>query len=138
MNVQKQSTGCQSGFTLMEVLVALFVLAVGLLTIAAVLAQSMQILAGTPMQLAAKELAATVIDEITVSKDAGEPWLPVNGPRQICNGQAPNIKCQSFDVNTNIVDNADDIAGLTRVEVTVGYMVSGIRRQYIKTVYMGE
>ena len=137
MDSEKKSTGGQAGFTLMEVLVALVVLTAGLLAIAAFLTQGMQILAGTPTQLAAKEIAATVIDEITVSRDAGDPWLPVATPRNICTGQGENVRCRSFDVTTNVTNNADGIVGLTRVVVTVSYTVSGMRRQYTKTFNMG-
>jgi len=71
MENKNKSTNGQSGFTLVEVLIATVVLAAGLLSIAQAFTQGMLILANTPVQLAAKELAFEIIDDYVVLNDAG-------------------------------------------------------------------
>ena len=128
----------QSGFTLVEMIIATLVLAVGLLMIAAAFTNGMRILAATPMQIAAKELAATVIDDLTLQKDTGLPLSPSNGARQVCTGQEPNRVCQTFNVETKITDNADGVIGLRHIEVTVTYTSGGIARRYVKATNLGS
>ena len=68
----------ESGFTLIEVLIATIVLAIGLLSIAQAFAQGMLILVNTPVQLAAKELAFEIIDDFVVLGEAGKPVEPIS------------------------------------------------------------
>ena len=138
MKIHMKSTGGQPGFSLVEVIIALFVLLVGLLTIAAAFTNGMRILAATPTQLAAKELAATIIDDLTISKDTGGT-LAGSGDafveRTVCSGTG-NI-CRTFEVKTKITDDAE-VVGLSHVEVTVRYMAGGIRRHYVKAINLGR
>ena len=64
-------SGSQSGFTLIEVMIAMLILSLGLLSVASAFAQGMLILVNTPTQLAAKELAYAIVDDIIVRYDAG-------------------------------------------------------------------
>jgi prepilin-type N-terminal cleavage/methylation domain-containing protein len=67
----EKSAGAEDGFTLVEVLIAMIILAIGLLSIATAFAQGMVLLVNTPVQLAAKELAFEIIDDYVVRKDTG-------------------------------------------------------------------
>ena len=75
---KRNKTNNESGFTLIEVLIATIVLAIGLLSIAQAFAQGMLILVNTPVQLAAKELAFEIIDNYVVLGEAGEPAAPIS------------------------------------------------------------
>jgi prepilin-type N-terminal cleavage/methylation domain-containing protein len=136
MNNDKKPISSQSGFTLIEVLVAMLVLTVGLLTIAGVFANGMRVLAGTPMQLAAKELAATEIDNLTIAAETGQAITSSNGPvpHTICpNGAGPGRNCQEFGVQRRVVENTNGVQGLAHVEVIVTYMAGGVQHRYVKT-----
>ena len=129
----KKTAGRQSGFTLVEVLIAMVVLTVGLLVIAAAFSQGMLVLAGTPMQLAAKELADEIIDDYTVRKDAGTLGT-MNYGRQ------PTVRRitrdgRAFDVDINVTSNFNPATANVdvRVEVTVSYQVGGRPRSYTTT-----
>ena len=135
MKGNNKSAHGQSGFTLVEVMIATIVLGIGMTALGYSFAHGMLILAATPMQLSAKEVAATVIDELTVRRDSGEQ-LPSAGSstREVCFGQGQNIKCQDFGVETRVTNNADGINGLARVEVTIVYKVGNATRRYVKTI----
>ena len=135
MKDDKKTTGGQTGFSLVEVLVATLVLAVGLLTIAAAFAQGMLALAATPAHITAKEVAASVVDELTVRMDAGQSLPSTMPSRRICQS---NGVCQDYEVAINVTGNVDGINGLSSVEVTVSYTASGMRRSYVKTINLGS
>jgi len=77
-----KAAGSQSGFTLIEVMIATFILLAGLLSLAAAFTQGMVIIADLPNILAAKEAAATVADILAVQRDT-QNILPVDGSRDI-------------------------------------------------------
>jgi type IV pilus assembly protein PilV len=124
MKSNEKSAGSQSGFTLVEVMVAMVVLTVGLLTIAAVFAQGVRIITQTPMQLAAKELANEIIDDLTVRRDAGILGAMATGTFEEivvrdCNEDRPELRdCKFFHTLTEV---RMDPTGAFRVEVTVTY-----------------
>ena len=118
-----RASGGQSGFTFVEVLIAVFVLAVGLLTIAAVFAQGVSILVNTPTQLAAKEWANEIIDEIAVSRDAGLP-TPTYDFKDIENGSRLLADVRITPSGT------DDI----RVDVTITYPINRRSHTYSTAV----
>ena len=90
-----KAAGSQSGFTLIEVMIATFILLVGLLSLAAAFTQGMIIIADLPYTLAAKEAAAAVADTLAVQRDA-QSILPVNGQRNIV------INNQNYTVTINV------------------------------------
>ena len=116
MNNIEKSTGGQSGFTLVEVLIAMVVLAFGLLSIAGAFANGMVILVGTPVQLAAKEMAYEIIDDCIVRRDAG--ILTSAGEWSLTKEQITTKDARIFLADANITDWDDD--GFT-VDVTVYY-----------------
>ena len=120
MGNKKKSIGGQSGFTLIEVLIAVIVLAVGLLTIAAVFAQGSMILINTPVQLAAKEWAYEIIDDIAIRNDAGLSFPTSYAPKEI------NGKVLRAEVNIQNVGGGTDL----RVDVTIRYPIKGNERRY--------
>jgi len=127
MKIIKKTAGNQSGFTLIEVMIAALVLAVGLLSVASAFTQGMLILANTPMQLAAKELAYEIIDEIAIKYDADDTsilegqYLMDGSIRQIREGRV-------FDAEANVIINPGS-PGLT-VTATVVYTINGHARTY--------
>ena len=121
----KKSYGGQSGFTLIEVLLATFILAFGLLSVATAFGNGMLILANTPFQLAAKELAYEIIDEITLKYDTDV--VITTGPYPLENGGKGMMrKDRVFDAVANVTDNGSDLA----VTVTITYLIGGKARIY--------
>ena len=121
MKTNEKAAGNQSGFTLIEVMLAILVLAVGLLIIAAGFAQGMRILADAPVILAAKEAAASVADELAVEREV-QNKNPVTGQR------IKNISGQAYTVN---IDVRPGVNGDWDVDLTVPY--SGGTRMYSTT-----
>ena len=126
MKNNKKSVGAQSGFTLIEVLLAVLILSAGLLTLAAVFAQGAVILVNTPVQLAAKEWAYEIIDEIAIRKDAGLEFPTSYPPREI-NGR---------ELNANAV--ITDTGFALRVQVTITYPINNDERRYVTTVLIDD
>ena len=123
----------QSGFTLIEVLMAMLVLTFGLLAIAAVFAQGGIILVNTPVQLAAKELAYEFIDEIVVIKDAG---LVV--PAVYVEPETEFIRANGRTFLAGVTTAPTSVDGELRVEITVTYWINGIERKYETAVIIGD
>jgi len=117
MENRNKSDG-QSGFTLIEVLIATVVLAAGLLSIAQAFTQGMLILANTPVQLAAKELAFEIIDNYVVLHDAEIPCAGINDGVETRDGR-------SFHVDATIDDFTNlSTCDLNQVTITVTYCTS--------------
>jgi len=110
----RNKTNNESGFTLIEVLIATIVLAIGLLSIAQAFAQGMLILINTPVQLAAKELAFEIIDNYVVLGEAGEPAAPISQNITTRDGR-------TFLASANpVIDPSGDLV----VDVVVTYCTS--------------
>jgi len=105
----RNKTNNESGFTLIEVLIAMIVLAIGLLSIAQAFAQGMLILVNTPVQLAAKELAFEIIDNYVVLGEAGEPAAPISqnittrDGRTFLANASPTINSDTGDLEVVVV-----------------------------------
>ena len=127
MKNSKKTVGGQSGFTFIEVLIAMVILTLGLLAVASMLTQGMAILAGTPAQLAAKELAGAIIDNIAVQSDAGTLGNLNVGTTSEKGRQWNGMR---FDVTTNYRVDTD---GNFVVEVIVEYQVGAAQRRYTTT-----
>lgn len=129
----KKSAGGQSGFTLVEVMIATVILTVGLLGVAFFFSRGMLILAGTPTQLAAKELAEELVDHYTLLRDTGDTsWRVAGRSSEICSANERPDDCRltrhgrNFRAETNIFNDGD-----WRVEITVFYMSpNGNERSY--------
>lgn len=107
----------QSGFTLIEVLIATLILMIGLLSVATAFSQGMLILAGTNAQLTAKEFAYAIVDDIIVKYDAKQFPLA----QEIC---AIPMSCvwngKFFSLDSLVITpNAPLIEAATEVNVTV-------------------
>jgi prepilin-type N-terminal cleavage/methylation domain-containing protein len=109
----------QSGFTLVEVLIATVVLAIGLLSIAQAFAQGMLILVNTPIQLAAKELAFEIIDDYVVLNDAG---LLADDPEGVPEREITTRDGRVFLASANA--SRDPGTNVVTVDIVVSYCVS--------------
>lgn len=71
VEVTVMNSGKSAGFTLIEVLIAMTVLAVGIIAVAGFFMQGMIIVNETPKQLAVKEMALEIIDDYLLRREAG-------------------------------------------------------------------
>ena len=120
----------QSGFTLIEVLVAMVVLTAGLLAIAGAFNHGMLILVNTPTQLAAKELAYEIIDDYVIRKDTGisntSGWLTLNSkPITTRDGRNFHVSASSSDSPANCGEFSNPAPDRRQVDVTVTYCATG-------------
>jgi prepilin-type N-terminal cleavage/methylation domain-containing protein len=117
----EKSMDGQSGFTLVEVLIAVAVLAFGLLSIAASFTQGMLILANTPIQLAAKELAFEIIDDYVMRRDASIPITLNFTGKEITthDGRVFSVTAGEAPASTYCADDYPD--STTEVKITVSY-----------------
>ncbi len=79
---QTRQDGGQAGFTILESLVALSVLAVGLLGLAGVLAAGLNRLAEAPTDLLARQKISEAIEAVAMARDTGKlHWADVRNVR---------------------------------------------------------
>ena len=141
MRTDKKPADDQYGFTLIEVMIAMLVLSIGLMTVASGFINVMRIAAEAPIHLAAKEIAAAEIDNLTMMLETGMVTAATMNNqvnhRTNCmvvqdkySGDTP--KCYDFFVRTNLFNDMG-VMGLTRAEITVSYNAGGVMRNYVKT-----
>ena len=141
MSADIKPAGEQSGFTLIEVMVAMIILSIGLMTVAAGFLDVLRVAALAPVHLAAKEIAAAEIDSLTMRSESGminvATMGPQNSTRMNClkgrEGSGDPQDCYQFFVRTEFSNDMSN-PGLFRAEITVSYMAGGAMRQYVKTV----
>lgn len=153
------------GFSLVELMVAMFILTVGLLPLAQLAAASaMRVGASTPMLLA-REKAREAIESVHAARDTGEAsWATIrnladggvfrDGAQPIRNpgddglvntadDGAIEIPASAFtreiDINTLNIDGTATVnPNLREVRVVVRYVVSGVWRTYVMTTYISS
>ncbi|MGH8312861.1 MAG: type IV pilus modification protein PilV [Gammaproteobacteria bacterium] len=103
MNKQQQPVVHQTGFSLLEVLIALVILSVGLLGIAGMVTTTMKSDDSAYMRTQATALAYNIIDRIRANQNAAQNGdydiavgTPAPGSSTICNGGAAN--CSGTDL----------------------------------------
>jgi prepilin-type N-terminal cleavage/methylation domain-containing protein len=102
----------EEGFSLLEVLTALSLLAVGLLSLAGVFTMSLAVMTGASWDMIAKEKAAQTIENILAARDAGRlPFTSINnvgtGTGIFVTGAQPLIDAG----DDRLIGTADDNAG---------------------------
>ena len=116
----------RAGFSLIEVMIAAVILAGGLLALASLFTQGTVILVSTSTQLAAKELANSIVEDYVIRKDMdtlGNVSQNVIDESKTWNGK-------SYDTKTDIRIDSD---GNFRLIVTVFYQVGNATRSYTTT-----
>ena len=84
-----KTSGCRGqgagGFTILEVMVALFVLSVGLLGLAGMMTQSLKFNQGAEIQTRATQLAYTLAETMRANADNALLYTPLDDPNVPCN-----------------------------------------------------
>lgn len=155
----------QRGFSLVEVMVAMFILTAGLLPLAALFAVGVQRMTASTPQLLAREKAREAIESVHAARDTGEAsWATIRNVADsgvFLDGAQP-IKAPG---NDGLVNTADDGAtevpegemtreidintlnfdgtatvntNLREVRVVVRYSVSGVWFTYVLTTYISS
>ena len=138
MKINEKSTGNQSGFTLLEVLAASFILLTGLLTIGAAFGQGMKILSQLPLQMIAKEKMVEALDNITARLENGaiSPVDTTDVTEQLTDvvvlGNGKSIDLRALDFRRSI--HVTPVANVWEVKIDVSYTVAGHRKAHTQTV----
>ena len=116
----KRKHGRQHGFTLMEVLVSMFVLTVGLLSLAAVFSMAMASTQTSQLDMTAKQMASETMESIFTARQTTQlPWDSIQ------NQGAGGIFVSGFQPiysagNDGLIGTADDAAAGLRTVVLPG------------------
>jgi type IV pilus assembly protein PilV len=113
MSVSKNS---QSGFSLIELLVAVMILAVGLLGLAQLQVTAIKANSQSTAKMAATAIAQRSIEEI-VAMDADNPMFSVSGT-----GTFPSVEMEgagTYDVIWTVVTPHDGVTNLCKVTIVV-------------------
>ena len=78
-SVRKHGASCEQGFTLIEALISMFVLTIGLLTLAGVVGLAMASTQSAHEDMIAKQLANEAMESIFAARDSSQnPWASIN------------------------------------------------------------
>jgi type IV pilus assembly protein PilV len=113
----RQSKSAQAGFSMVELLVAVVILAVGLLGLAELQVTAMKTNAQGHSIVAATSLAQQVIEQI-VALPAEDPLLDAAGPATWTLPVGHPL-AGLYNVTYNVAQNHEGITGLCRITVTV-------------------
>jgi len=155
----------QRGFSLVEVMVAMFILTAGLLPLAALFAVGVQRMTASTPQLLAREKAREAIESVHAARDTGEAsWATIrnladggvflNGAQAIkapgndglvntADDGATEIPLsqmtREIDINTLNVDGTTTVnVNLREVRVVVRYAVGSTWFTYVLTTYISS
>ncbi len=119
MMIERRGNG-EAGFSLIEVVIAMAILATGLLSLAGVFAMGLRNLAGSSSNLIAREKAREAVESVHTARDT----------RVITFAQIKNVSNGGVFVNgptglrkpgvDGLVNTADDLPGLTGLETMLG------------------
>jgi len=154
------------GFSLIEVLVAMFILTAGLLPLAGLFAVGVQRMTASTPQLLAREKAREAIESVHAARDTGEAsWATIQnndvtggvflvGPQPIkapgndglvntSDDGAAQLSSGEFtreiDINPLFVDGTSTVnLNLREVRVVVRYKVTGTWFTYVLTTYISS
>lgn len=113
-------TSSESGFSLVEVMVAMFILTVGVLSLVAVLAMAVRAVSGSSYRLIAREKAREAIESVHAARDTGRvSWPDINNVSNdgiFLDGENP-LRQAGED---GIVNTADDAEADFEVQLKPG------------------
>lgn len=111
----------QAGFSLVELLVAMTILAVGLLGLAELQVTAMKANSKSEGVMASASLAQMIIEEVT-SRPPGDPLFDAAVNNAVWPGSPVNIEGSgSYNINYDVVTNYGGVAGLCLVRVRVSH-----------------
>jgi prepilin-type N-terminal cleavage/methylation domain-containing protein len=127
MSIRKHAPANQSGFTLVETMMALLILTGGLLALAAGFAQGLLLASGTNDHQIAKEKASEAMEAVFTSRDAkkipnwnmiqNKSMSPIgifnDGPRAILNAGADGLVNTDDDGDPEVLPGPDGRLGTT-------------------------
>lgn len=125
MKIKGKSTGGQSGFTLIEVMLATVILGIGLLAVADAFTRGMLIQSRSPLHAIAQEQAEIAFQDVRFRQDSGvavqnETNTPITDILGLPNGSSINLADHGF-TRTVAVD-----AGGQTGTITISYRVLGL------------
>ena len=115
----------KKGFTLVEVLVAVFILAVGISAVLVIFPSGLRVARSSKMATVAVYLAQEKIEEIISQPYAGissEAKQTLSSPFSAYSRKT-EITC--FDPNGELVPNCPDDTGIKEIKVTVSWGIAG-------------
>jgi len=130
MPVPKQS---QAGFTLVELLVAVVILAVGLLGLAQLQVTAIKTNSQSATKTAATSLAQQAIEQV-MSWDADDPRLDADGTGTFTSVTVAGAG--TYDITWTVTANYEGVTNLCRVDVSVqsASAVMGVLGNEVRTV----
>jgi prepilin-type N-terminal cleavage/methylation domain-containing protein len=125
MKIREKSTRGQSGFTLIEVMIATVILGVGLLAVADAFARGMLIMSRSPLHAIAQEQAEITIQNIRFMQDSGvavpnENNVAITDELVLPNGKEIHLADHGFTRSVTL-----DATGQRGV-VTISYRAPGL------------
>ena len=143
MKIKESSADNQSGFTLIEVMIASAVLLIGLLTIGAAFSQGMLVMARAPLQLIAKEKMAEALDNTTANLENGSiAPIDTTATTELLTGVVTLNKDNSNNDRTIDLRALDfrrrvrvtPVSNVWEVQIDVSYNTGGQTKTHTQTV----